>query len=61
MTISKVAMQAGRLFSKEADASVSEAVGYLDDALAFLAPPTPCLVAIGGLSGTGNRCMIIIT
>jgi aminoglycoside phosphotransferase family enzyme/gluconate kinase len=52
-----VAVQAGSLSSKEADASASEAVGYLDDALAFLAPPTPCLVAIGGLSGTGKSTL----
>lgn len=49
-----VAVQAGRLSAKEADASASEAVGYLNDALAFLAPSKPCLVAIGGLSGTGK-------
>lgn len=32
----------------------AEALTYLDAAIEFLAPAPPCLVAIGGLSGTGK-------
>ncbi|MDJ0610075.1 MAG: AAA family ATPase [Kiloniellales bacterium] len=32
----------------------SEAAAYFDEASAFLAPPGPCLVAVGGLSGSGK-------
>jgi len=34
-----------------------EAAGYFRAAQAFLQPVMPCLVAIGGLSGTGKTCL----
>ena len=34
-----------------------EAAGYFRAAHAFLQPVAPCLVAIGGLSGTGKTCL----
>ena len=52
-----VAVQAGGLSVKDVDASAPEAIRYLDDALTYLAPPAPCLVAIGGLSGTGKTTL----
>ena len=38
----------------EARRSRAEARAYLDRALAYLAPPPPVLVAVGGFSGTGK-------
>lgn len=40
-----------------ADKLSSEARGYLDKALAYLDPPKPRLVAVGGLSGSGKSHM----
>ncbi len=39
------------------EALQGEARGYLDQALAFLAPAAPRLVAIGGLSGSGKTAL----
>jgi aminoglycoside phosphotransferase family enzyme/predicted kinase len=35
----------------------TQAADYLERALGFLAPPPPCLVAVGGLSGTGKTTL----
>jgi aminoglycoside phosphotransferase family enzyme/predicted kinase len=42
---------------ESADAARSEAQGYFDQALNFLTPARPRLVAIGGLSGTGKSTL----
>ena len=39
------------------EASLQEARGYLDAAGAFLEPRAPCLVAVGGFSGTGKSTL----
>jgi hypothetical protein len=39
------------------EAIAREASGFLDLALALLAPHAPCLVAVGGLSGTGKSTL----
>jgi hypothetical protein len=39
------------------DAAAAEARGYLSQAIAYLSRPTPRLVAIGGLSGTGKTTL----
>jgi predicted kinase len=36
------------------DALLPDASGYLNEALGYLSPPPPRLVAVGGLSGTGK-------
>lgn len=43
--------------AKDRDALHDAARDYLDAALRYLAPPPPCLVAIGGLSGTGKTTL----
>jgi hypothetical protein len=40
-----------------ARALCDEAAGYFRAAQIFLQPVTPCLIAIGGLSGTGKTCL----
>jgi aminoglycoside phosphotransferase family enzyme/predicted kinase len=41
----------------ERPAMLREAARYLAEALDYLAPPPPCLVAVGGLSGTGKTTL----
>ena len=49
------ATTAGTIEDRQAvDALVAEARTYLDKALAYLDPPSPRLVAVGGLSGSGK-------
>lgn len=55
--LAMVAVQVGRLSSEETDANARKAVSYLDNSLAFLSPPGPCLVVVGGLSGTGKSTL----
>jgi aminoglycoside phosphotransferase family enzyme/predicted kinase len=43
--------------TKNTNALFSEARRYVDAAALFLAPATPCLVAVGGLSGTGKTTL----
>jgi len=40
-----------------ADGAIAEARAYLERALAYLEPPPPRLVAVGGLSGTGKTTL----
>lgn len=40
-----------------ADHARAEAAAYLDRAIGYLAPAAPCLLAIGGLSGTGKSTL----
>jgi predicted kinase len=52
------AERAGQQKGSEAQARHrSEAGRYLDAALAYLAPPLPQLIAVGGLSGTGKSTL----
>jgi predicted kinase len=41
----------------ESEARAQTARAYLDDALAFLSPADPVLIAVGGLSGTGKSTL----
>jgi aminoglycoside phosphotransferase family enzyme/predicted kinase len=43
--------------TKDANAFFSEARRYVDAAVLFLAPATRCLIAVGGLSGTGKTTL----
>jgi hypothetical protein len=45
---------AGRKASADAAALQAEARRYLDLALAYLVPRSPCLIAVGGVSGSGK-------
>jgi aminoglycoside phosphotransferase family enzyme/predicted kinase len=53
VTAERAAQQRGRAQARRRD----EANRYLDAALAFLAPPPPQLIAVGGLSGTGKSTL----
>ena len=43
--------------SVAAEAFRTEAAAYFEQAAGFLAPPGPCLVAVGGLSGSGKSSL----
>ncbi|QPC42609.1 AAA family ATPase [Kaustia mangrovi] len=49
--------RAGQVEGEEKAALEKRALAYLDAALGYLAPSTPRLVAIGGLSGTGKTTL----
>lgn len=51
------AQRAGQEIQQAAERDTIAARSYLDDAIRYLAPPAPRLVAVGGISGTGKTTL----
>jgi predicted kinase len=49
--------RAGQVQGGARDEARQRARGYLRAALGYLQPPSPCLIAVGGLSGTGKSTL----
>lgn len=55
--MAEAAADVGSPASTRPTKSTTSAVAYFDAALAYLAPAAPCVVAVGGMSGTGKSTL----